>query len=49
MRITVEAKYESGTLKLSEPLPLDEHETVQVTVVRGESRLTTAVKLQAVP
>ena len=24
-------------------------ETVQVTVVRGESRLTTAVKLQAVP
>jgi predicted DNA-binding antitoxin AbrB/MazE fold protein len=32
MSITVEATYENGTLKLSQPLPLEEHEKVQVTV-----------------
>ena len=32
MLITVEATYESGVLKLRQPLPLDEHETVRVTV-----------------
>jgi predicted DNA-binding antitoxin AbrB/MazE fold protein len=32
MLITVEATYESGALKLHQPLPLDEHETVRVTV-----------------
>ena len=32
MTITVEATYENGTLKLSQPLPLKEHEKVQVTV-----------------
>lgn len=32
MFITVEATYESGVLKLRQPLPLDEHETVRVTV-----------------
>jgi hypothetical protein len=32
MPITVEATYENGTLKLSEPLPLKEHEKVHVTI-----------------
>lgn len=32
MAITVEAVYENGTLKLKEPLPLKEHETVRITV-----------------
>jgi predicted DNA-binding antitoxin AbrB/MazE fold protein len=32
MAITVEAVYENGVLKLSEPLPFPEHEKVQVTV-----------------
>ena len=32
MSITVEATYENGCLKLSQPLPLKEHERVQVTV-----------------
>jgi predicted DNA-binding antitoxin AbrB/MazE fold protein len=32
MAITVEAVYENGVLKLSEPLPFKEHEQVQVTV-----------------
>jgi predicted DNA-binding antitoxin AbrB/MazE fold protein len=32
MAITVEAVYENGTLKLKDPLPLKEHETVLVTV-----------------
>lgn len=32
MSITVEATYESGTLKLAQPLPLKEHEKVRVTV-----------------
>jgi predicted DNA-binding antitoxin AbrB/MazE fold protein len=37
MTITVEATYENGTLKLSQPLPLNEHEKVQVTVQAGQS------------
>ena len=32
MAITVDATYENGSLKLSEPLPLKEHEKVRVTV-----------------
>jgi predicted DNA-binding antitoxin AbrB/MazE fold protein len=32
MAITVEATYENGVLRLAEPLPLKEHEKVQVTV-----------------
>jgi predicted DNA-binding antitoxin AbrB/MazE fold protein len=32
MAITVEAVYEDGVLKLSEPLPFQEHEKVRVTV-----------------
>ena len=30
--LVVEATYENGTLKLSQPLPLKEHEKVRVTV-----------------
>ncbi len=33
MAITVEAVYENGVLKPVKPLPLREHETVEVTVV----------------
>jgi predicted DNA-binding antitoxin AbrB/MazE fold protein len=33
MAITVEAVYENGVLKPAQPLPLREHETVEVTVV----------------
>ena len=32
MAITVEAVYEDGVLKPTQPLPLQEHEKVQVTV-----------------
>jgi predicted DNA-binding antitoxin AbrB/MazE fold protein len=32
MALTVEAVYENGVLKLERPLPLPEHERVQVTV-----------------
>lgn len=32
MPLTVEAVYENGALKLSQALPLQEHEKVQVTV-----------------
>jgi predicted DNA-binding antitoxin AbrB/MazE fold protein len=35
MPLTLEATYENGVLKLSEPLPLKEHEKVQVTVHIG--------------
>jgi predicted DNA-binding antitoxin AbrB/MazE fold protein len=34
MTLTVAATYENGTLKLAEPLPLLEHEKVEVTVRR---------------
>lgn len=37
MAITVEAVYENGFLKLERPLPLQEQEKVQVTVVRRSS------------
>jgi predicted DNA-binding antitoxin AbrB/MazE fold protein len=32
MTITVEATYEDGALKLTQPLPLKQHEKVQVTI-----------------
>ena len=32
MPLTIEAIYEDGVLKPSRPLPLDEHETVRVTI-----------------
>ena len=38
MPLTVEATYENGMLKLSQPLPLKEHEKVWVTVHTGPTR-----------
>jgi predicted DNA-binding antitoxin AbrB/MazE fold protein len=35
MAITVEAVYENGLLKPAEPLPLQEHEKVRITVQTG--------------
>jgi predicted DNA-binding antitoxin AbrB/MazE fold protein len=35
MSITVEAVYENGVLKPSEPLPFKEHEKVRITVKAG--------------
>ena len=32
MPITIEAIYENGVLKPSQPLPLDEHEPVRITI-----------------
>jgi predicted DNA-binding antitoxin AbrB/MazE fold protein len=37
MTLTVEATYEDGCLKLAQPLPLQEHEKVRVTVHAGPS------------
>lgn len=37
MTLTVEATYENGCLKLAQPLPLQEHEKVRVTVRIGPS------------
>ena len=37
MTVTVEAIWENGVLKPVQPLPLTEHEKVQVTVVRRPS------------
>jgi predicted DNA-binding antitoxin AbrB/MazE fold protein len=42
MSITVEATYENGTLKLSQPLPLKEQEKVRVTVDTAKSPLLEA-------
>jgi predicted DNA-binding antitoxin AbrB/MazE fold protein len=39
MAITIEAVYENGVLKPAQPLPLQEHERVQVTVQRAVSRV----------
>lgn len=39
MPITFEAVYENGMLKPTRPLPLKEHEIVQVTVKSAESRV----------
>jgi len=39
MAITVEAVYENGVLKPAQPLPLREHEKVQVTVKPAVSRV----------
>lgn len=36
--LLVEATYEEGVLKLDQPLPLDEHQRVQVSVVPAISR-----------
>ncbi len=39
MPITIEAVYENGVLKPAQPLPLHEHEKVQITVVAATSRV----------
>jgi predicted DNA-binding antitoxin AbrB/MazE fold protein len=39
MILTVEAVYENGVLKPKEPLPLTEHEQVQITVQSRSSSL----------
>ena len=38
MTLTVEATYEDGVLRLSEPVPLKDHDKVQVTIHTGASR-----------
>jgi predicted DNA-binding antitoxin AbrB/MazE fold protein len=38
MTLTVEATYENGCLKLAQPLPLQEHEKVRVTLQTSLSR-----------
>jgi predicted DNA-binding antitoxin AbrB/MazE fold protein len=38
MTLTVEAIYEDGVLKPTQPLPFREHEKVQITVHAGVSR-----------
>jgi predicted DNA-binding antitoxin AbrB/MazE fold protein len=42
MAITIEAVYENGVLKHLQPLPLQERETVRVTVEQGDSPLLRA-------
>jgi predicted DNA-binding antitoxin AbrB/MazE fold protein len=39
MAITIEAVYENGVLKPMQPLPLAEHEKVQITVKTATSRV----------
>jgi predicted DNA-binding antitoxin AbrB/MazE fold protein len=39
MAITIEAVYENGVLKPAQPLPLQEHERVQITVKPTVSRV----------
>jgi predicted DNA-binding antitoxin AbrB/MazE fold protein len=39
MTITVEAVYENGILRPAQPLPLKEHEKVQITVSYAASRV----------
>ena len=42
MTITIEATYENGVLKPSEPLPLKEHEKVRISVHSDRSPLLEA-------
>lgn len=39
MSVTVEAIYEDGVLKPTQPLPLQEHEKVQITIHTAVSRV----------
>jgi predicted DNA-binding antitoxin AbrB/MazE fold protein len=39
MSITVEAVYENGVLRPSQPLPMKEHEKVQITIHTAASRV----------
>jgi predicted DNA-binding antitoxin AbrB/MazE fold protein len=40
--ISIKAVYEDGVLKPSQPLPLQEHEEVRLTIQQGESPLPRA-------
>jgi predicted DNA-binding antitoxin AbrB/MazE fold protein len=42
MAIVVEATYENGVLKPAQPLPLDEHQKVQLTIRTGTSPILQA-------
>ena len=42
MAFTIEAVYENGVLKPTQPLPLKEHEKVRITVELGDSPLLRA-------
>lgn len=42
MTLTVEAIYENGVLKPTQPLPLKEHEKVRITLEQGDSPLVRA-------
>ncbi len=42
MAIVVEATYEDGVLKPAEPLPLAEHQKVQITIGTGKSPILQA-------
>ena len=39
MTLTVEAVYENGVLKLAQPLPLQEHAKVEITLQAAPSRV----------
>jgi predicted DNA-binding antitoxin AbrB/MazE fold protein len=45
MTLTIEAIYENGVLKPSQPLPLKEHEKVRITVEQGDSPLLRAYRI----
>jgi predicted DNA-binding antitoxin AbrB/MazE fold protein len=47
MSITVEAVYEGGVLKPSEPLPFKEHETVRLTVEPRQPSLVERIAARA--
>ena len=47
MPLTVEATYENGTLKLAQPLPLKEHEKLQVTIHVPVTTVKTPAEIQA--
>jgi predicted DNA-binding antitoxin AbrB/MazE fold protein len=42
MALTIEAVYENGVLKPTQPLPMKEHEKVRITVEPGDSPLLRA-------
>jgi predicted DNA-binding antitoxin AbrB/MazE fold protein len=42
MALTIEAVYENGVLKPAQPLPLQEHEKVRITLEQGDSPLLRA-------
>ena len=47
MAITVEAVYENGVLKPAQPLPLEEHEKVRITVEQQQPPLAERIVARA--